>query len=607
MTTPAQETALAKAVARTVYFAEFQMRSGTAYVSSWNAPYYWGTSPSGIGAIATPPALAFDFVNSPSLTPYVGSATLAVTRAGATATRGNAAGLIEIVGANLPRFDYDPATLLCKGLLIEEARTNRYLYSSAIDNAAWAKTNLSVVADTTDTLAPDGLNTAEKLTTTSTGSCYFSQAATGAVIGDKVAHLVYAKKGTSDRLIFELHSASWTVSSGPTFDLTNGTKIGGLADDAIVDAGNGWYRCSATRTAAVNNPGNAMFVDGYGTAVVGRTIYVWGVDAQVGAFVASHIPTAGAAVTRNADQPIIASLGAWFNAAASSYFAEWIGLPGPSGNPGNARILGLTSPKTPLSYNGSPGPSGIPLGMYEGAAPTIPSGTYTTGTIGRLASAYTTPNDAAISFAGGAIATSANANFGVPTAMYLGHQFNNTLHINGHLRRFTYYNTRLANADLVTLSRLDQDALATTWVGLGSLGGVSPIEEADSLDAKSLSFTLNLAQPEWKAIALGDVAEYRGRPAKLYFCPLDDNGKLIDTPQICWRGVMDAMSLGIDGEEGSITLKCETSAYGLKRRASMRVNAAQQKKKYPNDTGLDYLTSLIAQPQVWLSKRFQER
>jgi hypothetical protein len=69
---------------------------------------------------------------------------------------------------------------------------------------------------------------------------------------------------------------------------------------------------------------------------------------------------------------------------------------------------------------------------------------------------------------------------------------------------------------------------------------------------------------------------------------------------------MDTVVVGVDGEQGKAILKCETSAYGLKRRPSLRLNAAQQKQKYPTDTGLDYLTDLIANPQLWLSKKFQQ-
>jgi hypothetical protein len=143
------------------------------------------------------------------------------------------------------------------------------------------------------------------------------------------------------------------------------------------------------------------------------------------------------------------------------------------------------------------------------------------------------------------------------------------------------------------------------WLGLGIVGAISPIEESEGVESKSLTFTLNVAQASYLSLAVGDVEEYRGLDAKLYFCPLNESFQPVGTPQQCWRGIMDLMAIGVEGEEGKITLKCETSAYGLKRQPALRLNAAQQKKKYPTDTGFDYLTDLIANPQVWMSAKFQ--
>lgn len=144
------------------------------------------------------------------------------------------------------------------------------------------------------------------------------------------------------------------------------------------------------------------------------------------------------------------------------------------------------------------------------------------------------------------------------------------------------------------------------WAGVGALGTIGAVEESDGLEAKPLNFTINSAQLAWVSLAVGPVEDYRGRAAKMYMCPLDESFRMVGTPEKCWAGVMDTLSLGIGDETGTITLRCETSAYGLKRRPAFRLNAAQHKKKYPTDTGLDYLNDLISNPAVWLSKRFQE-
>lgn len=65
------------------------------------------------------PSLNLDFVTSNRLDPRI-----TFTRA-SNATRFNKNGVIETVAANRPRFDYDPVTRECKGLLVEEARDRK--------------------------------------------------------------------------------------------------------------------------------------------------------------------------------------------------------------------------------------------------------------------------------------------------------------------------------------------------------------------------------------------------------------------------------------------------------------------------------------------------
>lgn len=160
---------------------------------------------------------------------------------------------------------------------------------------------------------------------------------------------------------------------------------------------------------------------------------------------------------------------------------------------------------------------------------------------------------------------------------------------------------------MLRLSNFNQsvDWGGNTWVGLGALGSISDVEESDGMESKSLNFTLNLADVAMKSLAVGTVEDYRGRAAKLYMTPLTENFALIDTPVLCWSGYMDLMSVGIDGSEGQITLKCENSVYSLKRLPALRMNAAQQRAKYPTDSGFDYLNGLASNPPVWLSRNFQ--
>lgn len=146
-----------------------------------------------------------------------------------------------------------------------------------------------------------------------------------------------------------------------------------------------------------------------------------------------------------------------------------------------------------------------------------------------------------------------------------------------------------------------------TWQGLGSLGSISQVDETDSTEAKSLTFTLNCVESSWVALAIGSDLVYRGRYAKLYFSPLDENFVPVGVPVLCWKGIMDLMAMSIEGDGGSISLRCESSIFGLKRGEPTRLNAAQHKRTYPTDRGLDYLIAVQSDPIAWLSARFQKK
>lgn len=85
------------------------------------------------------PRLALDFTTA-ILDPRV-----TFVRSGNTATVIDSTGVIVAVNADIPRFDFDPSTLVCKGLLIEESRTN-VLLNSLIDGTSLATQLVTVTA-----------------------------------------------------------------------------------------------------------------------------------------------------------------------------------------------------------------------------------------------------------------------------------------------------------------------------------------------------------------------------------------------------------------------------------------------------------------------------
>lgn len=146
------------------------------------------------------------------------------------------------------------------------------------------------------------------------------------------------------------------------------------------------------------------------------------------------------------------------------------------------------------------------------------------------------------------------------------------------------------------------------WIGLGALGSISEIKASEKIEPNPVTLNLNIAQSEWLALGVGPVEDYRGLPVRIHVCPLTAEYQLIDTPIVAWEGEMDVMAVSVQEEDGgSISLRCEPPSKRLRRANALRVNAAQQKQRHPTDTGFDYQADLLANPQVWLSKRFQRR
>ena len=113
------------------------------------------------------PRLALDFTTA------VTDSRVATARAGNTATRTNSSGVIEIVNANLPRYDFSPTTLICLGQLIEGTRTNLFL-NSLIDGTSLSTQTVVVTA------------TAHTISFYGTGTITLSGAATATVTGTGV-------------------------------------------------------------------------------------------------------------------------------------------------------------------------------------------------------------------------------------------------------------------------------------------------------------------------------------------------------------------------------------------------------------------------------------
>lgn len=151
-----------------------------------------------------------------------------------------------------------------------------------------------------------------------------------------------------------------------------------------------------------------------------------------------------------------------------------------------------------------------------------------------------------------------------------------------------------------------------TYAGLGGILTVGPVKEKDGSGLEKLSLSIPL-RPEYTALALGDVENYRNKPARLRLGLLDATMQLQGGLKLRFDGVMEPINISRQSaKEGSSTGKIEMplsrSGMGRSRRADgARMTDAQQQQRYPGDTGLRYMRGLIEKPALWLSIAFQRQ
>ncbi|PZR17538.1 MAG: hypothetical protein DI536_04285 [Archangium gephyra] len=194
-------------------------------------------------------------------------------------TTGIQPGDLVVVAAGQPRVEPDADGVL--GLRLENARANRLLRSSEIDNGAWTKAGgASVSADYA--LAPDGTMSADRLIYNATSSYVLQADNTGGVA---TAASVYLR-GTS--------------GSG-VIDFCHGGGSGQCTTCSYVASS--WTRCEFVSSfAAANNVFLGCDAPTKGSACSpAGDVLVWGLQHELGSNASSHIPTVSATANRNVE------------------------------------------------------------------------------------------------------------------------------------------------------------------------------------------------------------------------------------------------------------------------------------------------------------------
>lgn len=358
-----------------------------------------------------------------------------------TGTYVNSSGVLSGAAVDAPRFDYNPTTLAPLGLLIEEQRTNLCLYSNDLINIAWViAANAVITGDAA--VAPDGTTTADTITINGSNNGVFQSIACSS--STAYTFSLYVKLGT-------MAASDYKIA---IYDNTNAAFIAADIVPTQTPSSTAWTRITYTFTT----PATCVSVRVYcfrNSLSAATSVNVWGMQLEQGAFATSYIPTVAASLTRAADVASVtgANFSSWFNSVEGTLLTTTLALnqtlapnryvstmdDGTTNNIIGAYIdtsLNATS----FVVNGG-------VAVYQEVIATVSN---------------TLPNSIAVTYKANNFMSAANGVLGIPDTsgnvpvvnkITFGNRSDGARPLNGYIRSFKYYPTRLRDSALQALTR----------------------------------------------------------------------------------------------------------------------------------------------------------
>jgi hypothetical protein len=359
-------------------------------------------------------------------------------------------GLVKYASNNVPRFDHDYETGESLGLLIEESRTNHEIWSNEFSN--WS--NNGNAMDMTDNaeIAPDGTRSA----------CRFVQSSVTNASRSISSKTSLARNGQQSAQTIWVKRISGTDAQ-PTITLTS---IGGGGGSTTIVPTNEWQKITKISTNA--NDGNSYYcqVLNIGWDINGAAndnVYAfWGSQFENNTnFATSYIPTSGSTVTRAADLAKITGTNFtdFYNQTEGTFFID-------SGIARGSSYVGYLGTGTSSAADSGPSynfnailsdddNSDIVFDIFNGnvGAQAFISILNSTTQRHRIAGAYAS-NDFSISLNGSSPSTdpsgTADPN---QDQFWIGRRpYASAGWLNNSIKRVSYYNKRLPNAQLQGLT-----------------------------------------------------------------------------------------------------------------------------------------------------------
>jgi hypothetical protein len=428
-----------------------------AVVNNSQEPWLVGEGVSLSGSIAIP-SLDFNFVTDA----FPGTVTF--TRA-SSATFFDSAGVLQSAAIDVPRLDYNPATLAARGLLIEEARTNLLLRSEDFATT-WSALNVTVATNnanspagtlTADTITPAASTAAHLISqsVTVTASTAYSASVFVKSDGAPFVQIAY-DNGASVGAFMNVNLSTGAITRGP--ELAGGATS---ATGSVTNIGNGFYRIvvGATHTGTTGRvlisplpAGESLAgLNPSTTTAATDKIILWGAQIEAGAFPTSYIPTTTTALTRAADVASVNTLSPWYNSASGTLYVQGILVGGTAANfPYQSALVGSNVNNDSIGVNWTAASGQVRFTVRSGGvaqADVTAGSNKSAGSSYKIAGRYAA-NDFQAAIDGSLGTPDTSGSVPTITALSLGGPVSFQIGASVWLQRVTYYPRGLANAEL---------------------------------------------------------------------------------------------------------------------------------------------------------------
>jgi hypothetical protein len=322
-----------------------------------------------------------------------------------------------------PRRDFDPVTLACKGLLVEEQRTNLWTNSNDFSAGSWVASSATPTLN--NAISPDGTMNAALITLSGAG-------------GDQYIGGYATLTGTYTSSFWIKASDAGQVGKTLRFDTT-----GAGTANATITLTASWQRITLTNAPAGYFQVRLISASGF----TASAFHLYGAQLEAGSFATSYIPvgstTAGA--TRNADVASVSTQAFPYSATEGTWVANFQTI-FTGAAPLTAWIVGADNSNSKrIMYMPA---TDDRVRSFDGSTEIIATGD-ATGAITKSAAAFG-PTDRALVTNGGTVATGAvAAGYGTASVATLGSS-NSLSALNGHIRQITYLPRRISNTELQT-------------------------------------------------------------------------------------------------------------------------------------------------------------